>query len=488
MKRIMAIVLAAAMLLSTAGCANNAQVPEDLISSEEIILSREDEEPLVSESEFPDAENSDAISATESSSESSVQQAASSAAPSKPAPSSSIVPSKPASSAVPSKPSSSEEQDEEEDQEEDEEEPSSPSVSGEVRAIWVSYLDLAPIIKGRSKSQFQSTISAAFENCANMGLNTVIVQVRPFADAFYESSLFPWSNWIDPSREEGNSPGYDPLAIMVSQAHSKGLKIEAWINPYRIRTDNSVALSDDNQASQWLDEGNDYVVEYKNGLYYNPAKEEVRDLIVSGVEEIVENYAVDGIHFDDYFYPSPDDSFDEDSYDDYKSEGGNMSLGNWRRSNVDKLVKEVYSSIKAIRSSCIFGISPQGNRSNNYNLQYIDVEKWVSTTGYVDYICPQIYWGYNNKSAPFQTVLEEWEDLITTSKVKLYVGLAAYKIGGSESDFTNSTDILMRQVLSSRKQDHYKGFALYRYDSMFNPASGVKSQISKEIKNLKSIL
>lgn len=472
MKRVLAIILAAALTFTIGGCAARPSTPENLVSSEETILSREEEEPIISQGEFPDANNMDALGEEPSEEESTPSNApaASSSAASKPAP--------PPSEAA-SKPSSSEESGD----------ANISASSDEVRAIWISYLDISPMIKGKSKAGFRSSIGEAFDNCADLGVNTVMVQVRPFADALYPSNYFPFSYIVNSSNIEGKDPGYDPLEIMVAEAHARGLKFEAWLNPYRIRTSGSkVGLSKDNIAAQWRDDGSDYVLEFSGGLYYNPARTEVQDLIVDGVKEIVENYQVDGIHFDDYFYPSPDKNFDSEAYGEYKDGGGSQSLGDWRRANVDTLVKRVYKEIKAIRSSCKFGISPQGNHGNNYNQQYINVEKWAANTGYVDYICPQIYWGYKNNSAPYLKTLESWEEMFTTSKVKLYVGLATYKIGGSESDFTNSTDMMMRQVQDAREQGHYKGFALYRYDSLFNPASGLETQISKEIENLKSIL
>lgn len=501
MKRFIALILAATLAFTTAGCTGKPSAPQDLVSTEDTILSREEDEEMISEDEFPDANNISAIeepsessSASSSSSvpSSSASSSVSSAAPQKSSSSStasSSQSSKSSSSSSSSSSQSSSESSEEYEDEDDDEPKSVSSVSGEVRAVWISYLDLSPMIKGKTRSTFRSNIGAAFDNVADLGLNTVIVQVRPFGDALYRSSYFPWSYLISNSNIEGKDPGYDPLEIMVSEAHSRGLKFEAWLNPYRIRSKGSkVDLASNNIASEWLEDESDYVIEYGGGIYYNPARKEVQDLIVNGVKEIVADYDVDGIHFDDYFYPAPDKSFDEDAYAEYKSGGGNLSLASWRRSNVDTLVKRVYSTIKSTNKSCKFGISPQGNRSNNYNLQYIDVEKWTSNAGYIDYICPQIYWGYNNSSAPYQDVLEDWESLINTSRVKLYVGLAAYKIGGSEKDFINSTNIMKRQVLSAREQDHYKGFALYRYDSLFNPDSSLKSQINREVNNLKSIL
>jgi uncharacterized lipoprotein YddW (UPF0748 family) len=165
------------------------------------------------------------------------------------------------------------------------------------------------------------------------------------------------------------------------------------------------------------------------------------------VEEIVDNYDVDGIHMDDYFYPDPDKSFDADSYAGYE---GNLNLGNWRRQNVNTLVKGIYSTVKNSDSSVRFGISPTGNNDNNYSKQYADVAKWVSNSGYVDYICPQIYWGYNHATMPYTQTVNDWDDMVTSSSVKLIVGIGAYRMGES-GEWSGSSDILARMVKTARK-------------------------------------
>ena len=367
------------------------------------------------------------------------------------------------------------------------------AVTGERRAAWITYLEYANILKGKSKSTFQANINAVFDNCVSQGLNTVIVQVRPFGDALYDSDYFPWSSYA--SGTEGVNPGFDPLQVMVESARARGLRIEAWINPYRIRTGSNTALSDDNPASKWLAEGSDCVVKTSSGLYYNPAREEVQQLVVNGVAELVRNYDIDAIHFDDYFYPNPDDSFDNTAYQEYRNAGGTLSRGDWRRENVNKLVRTVYATIKSIDSSVELGISPQCNMSNNYNQQYIDVAKWLSNTGYVDYIAPQLYVGFENATAPFAQTVAEWNSMIQVSGIDLYVGLAVYKIGQTDTwagsgknEWLNVTDMLQRQVETSREQSHYQGFILYRYDSFANPTSDVKSQVAQEMANLRSIL
>lgn len=363
----------------------------------------------------------------------------------------------------------------------------------EIKGVWLSYLDLSSMLKGKNEREFRKNISQAIEKVEEMGLNTLVVQVRPFSDALYESKYYPWSVYC--VGVEGESPGYDPLKIILEESHSRNIRVEAWINPYRVRSDSEkLPLSSTNPASKWIEEDSDNIIKYNNGIYYNPGKEDARQLIVNGVKEIVESYEVDGIHFDDYFYPSSDDSIDKKAYEEYISSGGDLDLSSWRRENVNILVKQVYAAIKEINSKVVFGISPQGSMSNNYNSQFIDVEKWVQNPGYIDYICPQVYYGFLNDNSNFQKVIEEFNALITEPTVKLYMGLSVYKIGAEDTwagngkdEWKSSTDMLKRQVEASRRLEKYDGTLLFRYDSLFNPSSEVKGQIENEKENLRSI-
>ncbi len=354
----------------------------------------------------------------------------------------------------------------------------------EMRAVWLSYLELKPMFSG----DFAANIKSCFETIKANELNTVFVQVRPFSDALYPSELFPWSHII--TGTQGQDPGYDPLQVMIECAHELGLQIHAWLNPYRIRAGGSWELSADNPASKWLEEDSDCVVETGGGLYYNPAREEVISLVVDGVKELVEHYDLDGIHFDDYFYPGTDEAIDKQAFADL---GDGRSLEVFRTDCVNDLVKRTYDTVKAKSQEIVFGISPAGNISNNLNRLYADVKLWGSTPGYVDYLCPQIYFGFEHETAAFDKMVEAWEALCTSDTVKLYVGLAAYKIGTEDTVYAGSgrdewktcEDMLKRQVQCARQAAHYQGFALYRYDSLFG--SSVSEQVKKEWENLSSI-
>lgn len=356
----------------------------------------------------------------------------------------------------------------------------------EVRAVWLSYLTLEPMVKNKTKAEFTANIDQAFANVAETGFNTVFVHVRPFGDALYDSSCYPWSYLL--SGTEGKNPGYDPLKIMCELADSHGLRIEAWINPYRVRASGSRELASDNQAKKWIASGNDGALEWNGGVYYNPGSADARKLIVNGVKEIVKNYNVDGIHFDDYFYPTTDMSFDKATY---QASGSSKSQADWRRENVNILVREVYAAIKKIDNSCVFGISPQGNMKNNYDAQFIDCAKWLANKGYVDYICPQIYFGFENSGLPYAETVDAWNRMIKVSGIDLYIGIAAYKLGqadqwagAGQNEWVGTTDILARMVKTARNASHYSGAAIYSYDSLYLTNT---AQVKAEHTNLKKL-
>ncbi len=366
-------------------------------------------------------------------------------------------------------------------------------IDGEIKGIWLSYIDLEPMLKGKSKEEFTENIQYAFKRIKEFGFNTAIVQVRPFSDALYKSNYYPLSFCC--TGTEGGSIDYDPLEIMVKEAHQKGIRIEAWLNPYRVRSGTSkVDISNENPVTKWINEGSDAVINYNGGIYYNPGKEEVRELIINGVKEIVENYNVDGIHFDDYFYPGTESYIDEETFNSYVNSGGQLGLEDWRRENVNILVREVYEAIKKINPQVLFGISPQGSMNNNYNTQYIDVKKWVQNKGYIDYICPQVYYGFENQNRGFQAVIDELNNIVTEPSVELYIGIAAYKIGTEDQwagagslEWMNSSDILKRQVEASRSLNNCSGVFIYRYESLFDPSPEVKNKVEAEFSNLKTI-
>lgn len=334
------------------------------------------------------------------------------------------------------------------------------------KAVWFSYYDFQTYlkqVKSNNETNFRNYFDKVLDQCLSRNLNRIIVQVRPCSDALYQSDYFPTSAYI--AGKQGMKLSYDPLKVMVAQAHKKGMKIEAWINPYRVSFNTSYnKLAKNNPARIWHESPDASVrrnvLSYGGQLYYNPSRPEVRTLIINGVKEIVQKYAVDGIHMDDYFYPnfSPRNykkTFDAREYNASPEKQQGKGIKYYRRKQVDLLVKGIKAAVKEVNPKVVFGISPAGNidNLNSKYSYYVNIKKWTNSTEYVDYIAPQVYWGFNHKTAPFAKVVNRWAAMIDQSKVKLYIGLPAYKAGhpslgsnSAEKKELKSTTILKKMV------------------------------------------
>ena len=288
--------------------------------------------------------------------------------------------------------------------------------SQEFRGVWFSFRDWQAILKGKGEQDFTAAFDTVCKNTAAQGLNAVIVHVRSHNDAAYPSSIYPWSDEM-----LGGNPGFDPLSVMVQVAHNNGLSFHAWINPYG----------------------------YRNGEYCGDASLATHDNIILGIREILDNYAVDGIHFDDYF----------------------PLLG---AEVHNALLRDVYSTVHSYGK--IFGVSPSGNIDNNI-ANGADVRTWLSQTGYMDYICPQLYWtdhyGKNGNVTMYSDRLKAWKSL-NKAGIPMYIGLASYRVGsGSSSDmgWVNYSDNLTSQI-NLLRDNGCKGYILYSYSSLVSNAAG----------------
>lgn len=354
----------------------------------------------------------------------------------------------------------------------------------EVRAVWVAtaYAIDYPSEPTTDAEALKARCNEILDKIAADGFNTVYFQVRPAADALYPSDLFPWSRYLTGTPGAAPSDNFDPLAYWVEQAHTRGLKLQAWINPYRICAGQNAAaefeaLPDSSPAKQHPE----WVVQDSGGYYFNPGIAEVRQLICDGVEEIVANYDVDGIQFDDYFYPSTDFA-DEQTY---AASGSELSRDDWRRENVNLLVQAVGEVVhtKAKNPICEFGISPSGiwrnkginvpngsdtNGYEHYTSAYADSLTWIENN-WIDYICPQIYWEIGDESADFDTLARWWAHQVEGTDVKLILGLAAYKIGSTEYTDVWRTDgvaEIARQIELGRSIENVSGFAIFSYRNL----------------------
>lgn len=354
----------------------------------------------------------------------------------------------------------------------------------EMRGVWVSYIELDMQNEtDKSEASFREKFKNIAINSKNAGFNTLIVQVRPFCDALYDSKFFPYSHIL--SGKQGVNPGYDALEVMCEVCSQLDLDIHAWVNPYRISTDST---------PQALSETNPYVIdneigeETENGIFLNPANKMARNLIIDGVTEIVRNYDIDGIQFDDYFYPTQDSDFDDTEYSEYVETVGEMncmSIDNWRLANVNTLICDTYRAIHKISDDVEFGISPQGNIDNNAQI-YADVKTWCICKGFVDYICPQLYYSLDNPALTFEDSLTAWSELDINKSVKLHVGLAGYKANSDadEGTWLYSNNILADEYKTAVNNEKVSGIMLYSYSALKDENAGTEiANLTKAMSN-----
>lgn len=340
------------------------------------------------------------------------------------------------------------------------------------RAIWISYFEFP--FWGNNEATAKEKLLSMMQTLKNQGYTAVFCHVRANADAFYPSKYFPFAMQL--TGVPGGNPGYDPLKIMIWAAKKCGLEIHAWINPYRVSnlTANPEELAEGHIAKEWFYDESGRVFAIEKGLYFNPASTDVQRLVLNGIREILANYSVDGIHFDDYFYPEKmSQNADEKQYNKYLQSAENpLSLGDWRRANVNALVSAVYRLCHS--KKVIFGISPAANISlnnshDNYNKLYADIALWMREEGYVDYLLPQLYFGYKHpvKAARYDYLLNIWATLPKHKNLKFYVGLGAYRMNSEVEDkeeWHNETDLMARQVADAYKVGA-EGFAVFSYES-----------------------
>jgi len=358
----------------------------------------------------------------------------------------------------------------------------------EVRAFYISYIELSEYFNNKTKEEAIKEVDTIINNLVNEGFNWIILQVRSFSDSIYNSKIFPTNYSI--TRDESVGLEFDLLDLFIDKAHSNNIKIHAWINPFRIRNETSFkTVNISNPAFKFLGTNNIKVIEDK-GVFYNPASNEVQSLILSGIEEIINNYDIDGIHFDDYFYP--DKTIDLENYSEYKNNGGDKDIHKYRLDVINNLIKEVYSLIKEKDKNILFGIAPDGNIENNYNKHYADIYTWLSSDKYIDYIMPQIYYGFKNQNKPFITTINEWNNYIKNQNISLIPAFALYKAGEEDmyagdgkSEWINYNNIIKNQILIARNLSNYTGFSLFRYGNYF----GFKNEnTDQEIENLRKVL
>ena len=336
-------------------------------------------------------------------------------------------------------------------------------------------------------------MATVLDNVVNNGINTVILQVRSNADSMYPSEVYPPSAYVVGAYGEDFS--YDAVAIILELAKERELSIHAWINPLRAMTDTQIkAVPQKYAIRQWYDDyslNGKYIVKVGSNWYLNPAYSEVRELILAGAKEIMQKYDFDGLHMDDYFYPTTDASFDTSAYMQYRRNGGTLEIGDFRREALNKLVSGMYETVKKIDPAALYGISPAGNYNTVYNSHYADVLTWCAEPGYIDYICPQIYFGLEHASFGFKKTAEVWQGYIKTDAVKMIVGMSLGKAqsgvdnyaGAGKDEWKNNKDVLKRCLEYTTELDCCVGVAYFCYQYFYDPISAEPNSATAEERN-----
>ncbi len=361
----------------------------------------------------------------------------------------------------------------------------------EIRGVWIAsvYNIDYPTKNSLSAGELKGEIDYILDACERNKINTVFFQVRPACDALYDSDIFPVSSFLSESGELT----FDPLEYIVEEGHRRNIYIHAWVNPLRV-TMNSTdveALPEGSPARK----NPAWVVPYADGkLYLNAGIPEVRALVADGVREIVERYDVDGVVFDDYFYPYPVN--DEhgavavfDDSEEFEKYGASFeNIADWRRSNINDLVEACYNAVHDADPECVFGVSPfavwQNNDGENggsdttnfeaYHSLYCDALAWIEG-GYIDYISPQIYWRFDTAAAPFDVVARWWNAQLSGTDIKLYISHASYRY--EDGEWSDPEGELTEQISFARSLKTYRGSIFYGYDELKRNINGASDDI-----------
>ncbi len=346
----------------------------------------------------------------------------------------------------------------------------------EMRGVWIAtVLNIDwPTSKDQSPERQRKYFRWILDNHQKNGINAIFVQVRTASDALYSSKLAPWSEWLTGEQGKSPEPYYDPLKFMIEEAHQRGMEFHAWLNPYRvsISSSNNCDYHISKKYPQWC-------VQYGKNKYLNPGIPEVRQHIKAIVSELVEKYDIDGIHFDDYFYPYPIKGWDFNDQATFgKYNYGIQDKAKWRRRNISLMIEIVAKEIKKMKPYLKFGISPPGvwrNKKNDpsgsptngvytaYDNLYADIRLWLSR-GWIDYVVPQIYFSFDHKLVPYKPLAKWW--FKNSFDKHLYIGQAAYKINHNTDKSWHNTSQLPQQIQFNRQFRNIKGSVFFSSKSI----------------------
>ncbi|MBU1142867.1 MAG: family 10 glycosylhydrolase [Firmicutes bacterium] len=366
------------------------------------------------------------------------------------------------------------------------------------RAMWVSNVLNIDLPTVEDIDNYQIKVIEMLETCISYNINAIFFQVRTTNDAFYESKLNPYSRYL--TGKEGKKPPFDVLKWIIEETKKRKIEFHAWCNPYRVSMKSSMTKDEylkDCDDLNFAKKHPELTVLDKNGqIILNPAKKEVKQFIIDSMVELAKNYDVDGIHFDDYFYPYAGLDENNNDFADFAVRTNHShTLGDFRRQNVSEVIHGVHEALKHLNPKIRFGVSPFGiwkNKTNDpkgsntdprcsesYDNQYADAYLWVKK-GYVDYIVPQIYWEFGHPIAPFADILDWWVNLLKGSHVDLYIGHGAYRLG-NEGEFENIFEIT-NQLKYANQYPEVNGNVFFTYKTFINQDQSKMGM--KEVKKL----
>lgn len=360
----------------------------------------------------------------------------------------------------------------------------------EFRAVWIATVVNIdwPKTSTDNVAKQKADYIEILDTYKKLNYNAVIVQIRSVGDAFYPTKLAPWSRFLTGKEGQAPKPYFDTLAWMIAETHTRGFEFHAWLNPYRATMDyNTALLSPEHDYFKH----SDWMIKYGGKYYYNPALPEVQKHLLTVVEEVVQNYDIDAIHFDDYFYPYRIKGEVFNDTDSFKKYGNGMSIEDWRRSNVNTFVKDVSVSIKNIKPWVQFGISPFGvwrNKSvdpkgseteagqTNYDDLFADPLAWMENK-WIDYLVPQLYWSMDHPKASYSKLLRWWSENSTNTAI--YIGNGTYKINTDSDKRWNNPNEIPNQIDITRSYKNIQGNAFFSAKSFLNKNQSVTKLLTE---------
>ncbi|MFI9595186.1 glycoside hydrolase family 10 protein [Nonomuraea sp. NPDC052265] len=360
----------------------------------------------------------------------------------------------------------------------------------QLRGVWIATVknidwpSRAGLGQARQKAEYVKILDSAVKR----NLNAVFVQVRPASDAIYRSSLEPWSQYL--TGTAGKDPGWDPLPFLIDEAHKRNLEFHAWFNPYRAAEGTDLSKLPANHPAR---QHRDWTVKYGGGLYYNPGLPQVREHVTKVITDVVSRYDIDGVHFDDYFYPYPGGGGTFDDKAAFAKYGKGQKLADWRRENVNKLVAKVDEAVHETKNHVKFGISPFGiwrNESNDpdgsatagmsaYDSIYADARAWIKA-GTVDYVAPQLYWPRGFKAADYKALTSWWAGAVKGTGVQLYIGQALYQVGTRTNAAWANPGELSAHLTVNRRYKEVDGDIYFSAKQLLTNPLGAIDRVAKE--------